>query len=190
MDFRAAACAMLVVFCVTPAAVGTGRYAEEPAVTVVPAVTDDTVEIKASIEIAAPRTRVWAIINDCARAMRFIPELESCRVLARDPAGRWDIREHRISWMWFLPDVLSVFRSEYDPPKRVRFHNIGGTLKRSDGDWRLDPIDNGRATRLTYDATISADIPAPEFLVEAVLKRDISTVLRQLRRECTAATPQ
>jgi carbon monoxide dehydrogenase subunit G len=190
MGFRAAALAIFVVICVAPAAAGSRLDAAEPAVSVAPTSAGDTVEIKASIDIAAPRTKVWSIMNDCARAMRFIPGLTSCRVLERDPAGRWDIREHRISWMWFLPDVVSVFRSDYDPPARLRFHRIGGTLKRSDGEWRLAVIDGGRATRVSYDATLSADIPAPQFMVEAALKRDIAKVLRGLRRECTAAAPQ
>ncbi len=187
MGFRAAALVLFAVFCAAPAAADAGRFAAEPVVTVAPAAADDTVEIKASIDIAAPRAKVWAVMNDCARAMRFIPGLKRCRVLDRDPAGRWDIREHRISWMWFLPDVRSVFRSDYDPPKRLRFRRIGGTLKHSAGEWRLENIDGGSATHVTYDATVSADIPAPQFMVEAALKRDIAKVLRGLRRECTAA---
>ena len=187
MGFRAAALTTIVIVCAVPASAGTERYATEPAVAVVPAGTSDTVEIRASIEIAAPRAKVWAIMTDCARAARFVPGLTSCRVLKRDPAGRWDIREHKISWMWFLPDVTSVFRSDYDPPRRLRFHRISGTLKRSDGEWRLQPIDGGSATRVSYDATLSADVPAPQFMVEAALKRDIATVLRQLRHECTTA---
>ena len=39
-------------------------------------------------------------------------------------------------------------------------------------------------------ASVSADIPAPQFLVEIALKRDIAKVLRGLRRECTAAAPE
>jgi uncharacterized membrane protein len=187
MGFRAAALVLFLVLCAVAAAAATGRYTAEPTVTVVPAAADDTVEIKASIEIAAPRAKVWAIMNDCARALRYVPGLKSCRVLERDPAGRWDIREHRISWMWFLPDVKSVFRSDYEPPKRLRFQRISGTLKRSDGEWRLENIDGGSATRVSYAATLSADIPAPNFLVEAALKRDIAKVLRGLRRECTSA---
>lgn len=190
MGFRAAALVLLVVFSAAPAAAGSGPYSAEPAVSVMPAAADDSVAIKASIEIAAPRAKVWAIMTDCARALRFVPGLTSCRVLKRDPAGRWDIREHKISWMWFLPDVTSVFRSDYDPPKRLRFHRISGTLKHSEGEWRLDVIDGGRATRVSYDATVSADVPAPKFLVESALKRDIAKVLRGLRRECTAAAPQ
>jgi carbon monoxide dehydrogenase subunit G len=190
MKFRAAALAMLVVFCAAPAAAAAGqRHTAEPAVTIAPAAAGDTIEIRASIDIAAPRAKVWAIMTDCARATRFVPGLKSCRVLERDPAGRWDIREHKVSWMWFLPDVTSVFRSDYDPPRRLRFHRISGTLKRSDGEWRLAAIDNGRATRVSYDATVSADVPAPRFLVEAALKRDIAKVLRGLRHECTADKP-
>ncbi len=157
--------------------------AETPVVTVAAAAAD-TVEIRASIEIAAPRAKVWAVMTDCTRATDFIPGLQICRVLERDPTGRWDIREHRISWMWFLPDVRSVFRSDYEAPARVRFHRISGTLKRSDGVWRLDAIAGRQATRVSYEATLAADIPAPQFMVEAALKRDIATVLRRLREQC------
>jgi len=108
-------------------------------------------------------------------------------VLKRDPAGRWDIREHKVSWMWFLPDVISVFRSDYEPPKRLRFHRISGTLKRSQGEWLLETMDGGRATRVIYESTVAADIPAPQFVVEAALKRDIAKILRALRRECASS---
>jgi uncharacterized protein YndB with AHSA1/START domain len=188
MDLRAAALAIFFAFCTAPAA-DAGQYAAAPAVTIAPAADDDTVTIKASIDIAAPRVKVWAVMTDCARAPRFVPGLKSCRVLARDPAGHWDIREHKISWMWFLPDVTSVFRSDYDPPRRLRFHRLSGTLKRSEGEWRLAAIDGGRATRVSYDATVAAAIPVPRFMVESALKRDIAKVLRGLRRECTAGKP-
>lgn len=186
MTFRSVALAVLLAFCAVPAASASEPYAAESAVDLTPAA-GDAVAIKASIEIAAPRAKVWAIMTDCARALRFVPGLKSCRVLKRDPAGRWDIREHKVSWMWFLPDVISVFRSDYEPPKRLRFHRIGGTLKRSEGEWRLETMDGGRATRVSYDATVAADIPAPQFVVEAALKRDIAKILRALRRECISA---
>ncbi len=190
MSFRAAALTLLVSIGAAAPAPAAGPYTAEPSVTVAQGPAGDTVEIKAGIEIAAPRATVWAIMNDCARSLHYVPGLTGCRVLKRDPAGRWDIREHKVSWMWFLPDVTSVFRSDYDPPKRLRFHRISGTLKRSDGEWRLEAIDNGRATRVSYDAVIAAGIPAPEFLVEAALKRDIAKVLQGLRHECTAGKPE
>jgi uncharacterized protein YndB with AHSA1/START domain len=155
-------------------------------VTLSPAPGGDATQIHAAIDIPAPAAAVWSIMTDCAHTMHFVPGLERCRVLERDPAGRWDIREHDIAWMWFLPRIHSVFRSDYEPPKRLRFRRVAGTLKRNEGEWRLIPLAGG-GTRVNYDATMAANIPAPEFMVENALKRDIATVLRRLKRECRSA---
>jgi carbon monoxide dehydrogenase subunit G len=189
MGSRVGRLAVVLLLGLLPLSVSTagGGANGEPVVTVAPGAAD-TVTIRASIEIAASRTKVWAIMTDCARAVHFVPGLKSCRVLERDPAGRWDIREHTVSWMWFLPNVRSVFRSDYKAPERLRFHRISGTLRRSDGEWRLDSIEAGNATRVTYRATVSADVPAPHFIVEAALKRDIANVLRHLKQECISVT--
>ncbi len=77
--------------------------AGEPVVALSPAPGGDATQIRAAIDIPAPAPAIWSIITDCTHTMRFVPGLESCRVLERDPAGRWDIREHEIAWMWFLP---------------------------------------------------------------------------------------
>ena len=111
----------------------------EPAVVLTPGSDRNATQIHAAIDIPAPPAKIWSIMTDYARAMRFVPGLKSCRVLERDPAGRWDIREHRIAWMWFLPQVRSVLRSDYQPPKRVLFHRIAGTQARNEGEWRLTP---------------------------------------------------
>jgi hypothetical protein len=88
--------------------------------------------------------------------------------------------------MWFLPRVRSVFRTDYDPPKRLQFQRIAGTLKRNEGEWRLTARADG-VTRVSYDAILAASIPAPDFMVEDALRRDIATVLRRLKRECQTA---
>jgi hypothetical protein len=84
MGFRASAAAILIALYAAPAAAaGAGHHSAAPLIAVTPAAGDDAVAIKANIDIAAPRAKVWAIMTDCARA----------------------VREHPISWMWFLPDV-------------------------------------------------------------------------------------
>jgi carbon monoxide dehydrogenase subunit G len=155
----------------------------EPVVALAPTPGGDATRIHAAIDIAAPAAAIWSIMTDCAREVRFVPGLESCRVLERDPAGRWDVREHKISWVWFLPRIRSVFRADYDPPKRLRFHRISGTLTRNEGEWRLTAAPKG-GTRVSYDAVIGVSVPVPDFMVESALKRDIATVLQRLKREC------
>lgn len=192
MVFRTAALALFILAAAGPAlalspADMTRLQSGEPVVSVSRVPGSDAVRVQATIDIAAPIGRVWSIMTDCSRAADFVPGLESCRVLERDPAGRWDIREHRIAWVWFLPRIRSVFRTDYDAPKRLRFRRVAGDLKRSQGEWRLMPLATG-TTRLSYDAIVSASVPAPDFIVESVLRRDIATVLRRLRDQCTGAT--
>jgi uncharacterized membrane protein len=158
----------------------------EPVVMLAPAPDGDATQIRAAIDIPAPAKAIWSIMTNCAHAMRFVPGLESCRVLERDPKGRWEIIDHEISWMWFLPRIHSVFRADYDPPKRLRFHRIAGTLKRNEGEWQLTALPTGE-TRVSYDAVLAASIPAPDFMVQNALRRDIATVLRRLKRECQTA---
>ena len=186
--FRAIMLSLLILGTAAPAQAWSPAEAAqlqtgEPVVALAPAPDGDGTQIRAAIDIAAPAEKIWSVMTDCARTPRFVPGLESCRVLERDAQGRWDIREHRINWVWFLPRIRSVFRTDYEPPKRLRFHRIEGTLKRNEGEWRLTPRAGG-LTRLNYDATLAASIPAPDFMIEDALRRDIVTVLRRLKREC------
>jgi hypothetical protein len=148
----------------------------------------DAARVRAVIDIPRAPALVWSVMTDCARMLRFVPGLESCRVIEADPQGRWDVREHRINWAWFLPNIRTVFRADYDKPKTIKFRRIGGDLKRSEGEWRLEPRDGG--TRLFYRAILAADVPAPSFIVVGAIQKDMTTVLRQLREECEKAAPQ
>ena len=192
MTCRAAALALFLVSATAPAlALSPAEISRmrggEPVVSVSPLAAGEAVRVRAMIDIAAPAEHVWAVMTDCARAADFVPGLERCRVLERDPAGRWDIREHRIAWMWFLPRIRSVFRSDYYPPKRLTFRSIAGDLKRSEGEWRLVPLEAG-GTRVSYDAILAADVPAPAFMIENALRNDMAIVLRRLRAECMGAS--
>lgn len=194
MVFRTAALALFILTAAGPAlalspADMTRLRSGEPVLSVSRVPGGHAVRVRATIDIPAPAEHVWSIMTDCGRAADFVPGLESCRVLQRDPAGRWDIREHRIAWVWFLPRIRSVFRSVYDAPKRLRFRRIAGDLKRSEGEWRLMPLTRGK-TRVHYEATVAASVPAPDFMVESVLRRDVATVLRRLRDQCTGPTAQ
>jgi hypothetical protein len=113
-----------------------------------------------------------------------VPDLISCRVLQSDPAGRWDIREHLIDWAWFLPTVRNVFRSDYERPRLLRFKRVEGDLEKSEGEWRLEPLKGGAATRLSYSALLSPRSWIPPSLALSSVKSDVPKVLLALRREC------
>jgi hypothetical protein len=141
--------------------------------------------IRAGIEVAAPREVVWSVITDCDLAPRMVASLKSCRILDADPAGRWDVREH-VSRPRVLPPVRSVFRSEYQRPGRITFRRAGGELRVLEGEWRLEPLRGGTATRVLYEQRAALPYTIPGGLLRMGMRRDVPEALLALRREAEA----
>lgn len=158
-----------------------------PFVAVTPGPDGSSGAILAAIDIAAPIEVIFATITDCALAPRMARNLKSCRLVDRDPAGRWEVRE-QVSKAGFLPPVRSVFRSDYDRPRRIRFHRIGGDLRMLEGEWRLEPQPDGEV-RVVYECRVAAPFRIPGALARLALRADVPKALVALRRESQARTP-
>jgi uncharacterized protein YndB with AHSA1/START domain len=139
--------------------------------------------IEALVDIPAPPQRVWQVMVDCERSKRTIPSLKTCRVTERAADGLFDVREHVVQWIWPLPSVRSVFRSDYQPFQRIAFRKIEGDLELLEGEWRLEPLSGGAATRLSYRARITPGWPVPGALVRSAIEADVPKTLAALRRE-------
>lgn len=140
--------------------------------------------IHAAIEIGAPPQLVWRVMTDCRETPRLITSADPCRVLSSDPAGGWDVREQVTHGNLIVPTIRNVYRSDYRPFSVIRFHRVAGDMKVEEGEWRFEPLDGGRMTRVIYVNRVEAPILAPAFLVRDGLRRDTPKVLMNLRREC------
>jgi carbon monoxide dehydrogenase subunit G len=139
--------------------------------------------IFAAIDVAAPEAVVWSVMTDCDLAPKMVANLKSCRILERDPQGRWDIREE-VSKMTFAPSVRTVYREDFEPTHRMAFHRTGGDLKVFEGDWRLEP--HGDEVRVTYEARVAAPFAVPGWMARLALRHDVPMALLALRREAMA----
>jgi hypothetical protein len=142
--------------------------------------------IFAAIDVAAPQAVVWSVMTDCDLAPRMVANLKSCRILERDPQGRWDIREE-VTMTTFLPSVRTVYREDFEPTRRMSFHRTGGDLKVLEGEWRLEP--HGDLVRVTYEARVAAPFSVPGWVARLALRHDVPMALLALRREAMARTP-
>lgn len=142
--------------------------------------------VRAVFDIDAPPSVVWATLTDCAGATRFMPKLISCRIVQRDPAGRWEIREHRLRGGALKPVMRNVFRADFQPGREIAFHRVDGDWKRSDGAWRLTPLAGGKATHVTYEIHVAVNGPVPAALVRGAVAKGAPEAMLALRRECVA----
>ena len=142
--------------------------------------------IRASIDIAAAPLVVWKVLTDCARMPQIFPNLESCRIIERDPAGKWDLRENVIDWAVLMPKLRTVVRNTFERSRRLSFKLVSGNMRVSDGTWTLEPIANARATRLSYNALVAPDFPVPQFLIRRAVHNDMPNLLRAIRKASVA----
>lgn len=166
------------------AAFNAGRAAaqSEPTLKITHDEARDAMIIHASIDIAAPPKAVYAVVTDCNRAPKYVPNMESCRIVERDPAGKWQVRS-TVHNVFMLPRINSLSRLEFEPGKRMLFKRAGGDMRIAEGEWRLEPLDKGRATRLHYQATLALNFSVPRFLVENIANRDVPALLQNIERE-------
>lgn len=139
--------------------------------------------ILAMIDVAAPQAVVWDVMTDCELAPTMVANLKSCRILERDPQGRWDIREE-VTRPALTPSVRTVYREDFEPNRRMTFRRTGGDLKVFEGEWRLDP--RGDRVRVTYQARVAAPFSAPGWVARLALRHDVPMALLALRREAMA----
>lgn len=141
----------------------------------------DGARATASMDVDAPPAAVWAILNDCDNARRYMRELISCRVIERG-AG-WDIREHRVRGWALKPVLRNVARITLEPNRRMTFHRVSGDWTRSDGEWRLTPLDGGRGTRVEYALDAAIRTPLPAGWAHSIFMNRMRSSLLALRRE-------
>lgn len=145
--------------------------------------------VRGRVDIEAPPAVVWNVILDCKRARRMAPNVQSCRIIDRASDGSWDVREMVVAPP-LVPKVRSVFRSSYDPVKRISFKCAGGDVKVCEGEWRLTPLPSG-GTRVAYTNRAASPYPAiPASLTREAMRGDMVKALKALRRECLKAASQ
>ncbi|NDA46661.1 MAG: hypothetical protein EBY21_05165 [Alphaproteobacteria bacterium] len=139
----------------------------------------DTTQIRASIRIKASPKAVWFALSDCDNAPKIIPDLESCKVIDKDPASHWDIREHVISPR-FLPRLKTIVRNEFTPCQRLKFKLLEGDLRLSDGSWTLKA--QGDTTLVSYEAVIALKTSLPQFIISQSIESDFPKMLKAIQK--------
>lgn len=106
-----------------------------------------TIHASHTVEIDAPRDRVYDVAADVPGAVAWNPATEEVEVLETDREGRAELVEVKADAM--VKKSKSTLRFRYDPPNGLSWTQEQGEVKSLDGRWELTEIEGGR-TRAAY----------------------------------------
>ncbi len=134
----------------------------------------------ATVRIHAGLDAVWNVLTTCAGALEIVPGLVGCEVLKTAPDGSAQRIRHVLDYSWYLPRLTYELEASYDRPARIRLKRVAGDLKQLEVGWDL--VADGADTVGHYQVTLDPGFWVPQWVVRAVLKRDLPRMLRALRQ--------
>jgi len=141
--------------------------------------------VRAAVIIDADPEDIWEILTDCGRAPEYVPHVESCELLETRDDGLTGIFRQEVKYLWFLPRFEHTFSMRFRPHERIDVERVSGPIEHLKGVWQILPA-GGQGTLLVYDLELRPGLPVPRFLVGASLRRDIPTILAEVRDRAEA----
>jgi hypothetical protein len=133
----------------------------------------------ATVVIHARRDIVWALITNCASALKLVPGLVVCEVLETAPDLSWQRIRHVVNYSWYVPTLNYEIRASYDPQSKVSIERVAGDLRTLRATWELQR--DGDNTIAHYRVELAPGFWVPHWIVRAALRRDLPKLLRALR---------
>ena len=150
---------------------------------------DDVIDISGLIYIRSARETIWEIISDYDNLAGALPKVKESRVVSEngnvkivDQTSKTGVLFVRIKFR-----TLSEVTETY--PEKLAFELIAGDFEFFDGAWHLMPWEEGTGTLVSWSARVKPVFSAPEFIMDAVQKRDLRQLLETIRELAEAELP-
>ena len=104
-------------------------------------------DLEASIDIAAPPERVWAVVSDLERMPEWSPQCAWTKVIGPARAGAWSVNLNRDGWKHW-PTTARIVR--YQPGKSIAFR-----INENKMTWSFDLEPTANGTRLVQSRDAS-----------------------------------
>ena len=106
-----------------------------------------TIHASHTVEIDAPRERVYEVAADVPGATAWNPAMEKVEVIETDREGRAELVDVEADAM--VKKSKGTLRFSYDPPNGLSWTQEKGEVKSLDGRWELTELGEDR-TRASY----------------------------------------
>ena len=144
-------------------------------------ITDGLVTIDSSFLVKATPQEAWAVMTDYDRAVEFVSDLQTSRILKREDNVLYVYQKGVTGFGPFSFPVELERKILLTPFEKMESHMIRGTLKKQQGTTRLVP--EGAGTRVTNRTETVPDTWIPLVFGRLLVEREARGKFRELRDE-------
>lgn len=133
--------------------------------------------VRAQVFIWSDIQSAWQLLKGCGKAFVFVDGLEVCDILEMGPEGA---RIHQVADPGILaPEQDYIYRASYQPPGRMDFELVEGSLETLEGSWQFSEMPGGFV--IDYEMRVHTGLAIPRFLVRYSLRRTVTHMLACIR---------
>jgi ribosome-associated toxin RatA of RatAB toxin-antitoxin module len=176
LRLRLAALAMSVAAAGIPAAAAVDR---EPMVQV--SEERGTYRVAADFCVSQPAAVVLSVLSDYEAIPRFMPEVQSSRIIERADR-RVVLEQEAVARLMMFSKRIHLVLEVDQTPNAINFRDRSHrSFSRYEGAWHV--VEDADGAAITYQVLARPAFDVPEFILKRLLKRDATRMIENLRAE-------
>lgn len=123
--------------------------------------------------------QIWGVIADYNNLHRVFKQMKSAKVLKSQ--GKVKFVKHTVAPSGPVGTYSYVVKVKEEAPKKMEWTRVSGAFKEVQGFWKLEPLDGGRTTRVTYASHVDGGFLLPKALINRQCRIDMPVVVGNLK---------
>ena len=144
----------------------------------------DFVTVSASAVMQVHLGVAWAVLSDYDHLAKFIPDLETSRVLSRDGNRVRVEQKGDVGFFFYRQPVNVVLDVLEEPPTRITARGVEGNVRQLETRYELEPLASG--VKLEYAGRFEPDFSIPPLIgmpiLGKVFARRFRSMVEEIRR--------
>ena len=138
-------------------------------------------QVNLRMDVVGPRALVWRVLIDYENLQRFVPGMQSSRIVSGRGEPLLLEQKGESGVLFFKVTTTTVSRIFETPESEIRFDLVSGNLKRMQGSWTLTPHDH--SIGVAYRAEVVPEFAVPPLIGPAVMAQNVKTMAEGVARE-------
>ncbi|ABB23432.1 SRPBCC family protein [Pelodictyon luteolum] len=139
---------------------------------------NDILGVSGAILVNAPPALLWHALTEYDNLHNTLPKVVQSRLVSRQQGSVVLEQTGKTGIFFFEITVRFRLKVREDPFNAIAFEQVDGDFSIYRGSWKLEPVEDGIRTLLSYSAEIRPDFFAPSFLVGFVQRQDLPEILK------------